>query len=474
MVKRDEKQLGFEEKYLKKMEKWSEAYKIRTDFVSKFKLKPEKTKGYFTLVGDTSATKTEGEQTNSDGTVVTGDTSGLPTAADYKGPANATAGNPWSPGKPYRSNMKGVIEATDKWNAQLVQWGKEFNINPIFMKMVMALESGGDANLRERGGNGVGLFQITPPNIDTPCDPSRLTDPKYNADIFCKVIHNEKVAQAKAKGSPLTVYEIAWRYNGKSAKGKPYADTVKELIEGVGRSANESIFFTAPDTKTPDNASMENIGGGPPKKSSISLRTMALTETPSITKEEIQKRAEAYHTYNSRTKPMYQVQRGKITPYRFIPPTLSRDGYAILRKNEAVEWNWQGWAPLPDKDFVHLGNPHENFYSPEAREMFSRILMKLGWNRIEVIQGFIPVNKQAPNSMHVAGLAMDIRVNNIMEALFVADTAWECGLRAIAIGGDRLDMDNPGFVHIDCGPAGRWQYGYHDEYNGPGTFAIRW
>ena len=246
---RNEKALKFEELYMDKMQKWKTAYKERTEFTSKFQLKPEKTKGLYSLAGDPNANK-EGEKkegAEGGGAVAGGaDYSGLPTIANYNGPDTSVTTT--SSGRPYRSGLKGNLEGTDKWNNKIMEWAKAWKINPMFIKITMALESGGDEKLQEKGGNhnyepGRGLFQITLGAVDGNYDRGKLFDPDYNAQCFIEVI-NGKIADAKRKGSPETVYEISWRYNGKPpGKITPYPKVVDEIMKGYGKDSAESIYY---------------------------------------------------------------------------------------------------------------------------------------------------------------------------------------------------------------------------------------
>jgi len=469
---RSDKEMSFQERYIKNMGLLKEAYKIRTEFASKFKLKPEKTKGYM-IVGDPAAEakpNADGSTAPTGGGVAVG---GLLTIDSYKGPDNSATQKRGGGGS-YRRGLKGNLAGTDKWNQKISEWAGKYNINPWFIKITMALESGGNEKLTESSHNtkyepGRGLFQITIGAVDIPVDRGRLFDPDYNMECFAKVTEG-KIKDAERKGSPLTVYEIAWRYNGKISNN-PYPDTFEEIMAGYGQSSKQSIRPSsggnAVAQANPDSGT-ENLGGGPPKKASVSsFRVMA---TPAE-RREATSFAMAIQSQQTRAYTPYVVPKAKIDGYRIRIPNQNRHGYVKDRSNEEVFWNKTGWRKL-DNRFIHLGQPYENFYSPEAAIAFEILLMKLQWDRLEVIKGFDP--KANTYNTHSIGIAMDIRVQNMYEAIYLADTAWTCGFRAIAIGGNGLSATSEGFVHIDCGPKAFWSLNHHDVYKGPGTFETDW
>jgi hypothetical protein len=154
---------------------------------------------------------------------------------------------------------------------------------------------------------------------------------------------------------------------------------------------------------------------------------------------------------------------------RYSPPNVPRSGYTRSRFEDVRLNGWNGWKPL-HSTFIHLGGPQENLYAPEAQVVFTRLKERLGWDKIKVVHGFQAKREEGIISTHNVGMAMDIYVENIYEAIYVADTAWVMGLRAVAIGGSELDESSPGFVHIDCGPKAFWPLNHHDVYKGIGTF----
>ena len=377
----------------------------------------------------------------------------LPTVSDYTGPEASTARNPWAKdkNKPYRANMKSVISSSDTWNPKCIEWGRKYNINPIFLKMVLGIESGGQPGLLEKGGNGKGLFQITPPNIDTPCDASRLLDPEYNMEILSKVVHNEKVRQAKASKSPLTIHEIAWRYNGKSANGKCYADTFGELVDGCKRSRNESIFFTDSPNKNSTNTNEKTEGG------STTIRNSSEAFTHIFKKEE-----ELIETH--------YPTRHEFKGEGFIAPNGNRREYAMNLFYERKKDMFKNCKKLNEEDYfmskkcvMRVANEFYPVLNSIVKDLRAESLYQ---DRIPVVEA---LNPSLEGSQHSWGGGIKIKSESREHAIRVADVVWRKGLRAVAIGGNFDNED--GFVHFDIGPAGYWQYDGQGVYQGP--FSLR-
>lgn len=77
------------------------------------------------------------------------------------------------------------------------------------------------------------------------------------------------------------------------------------------------------------------------------------------------------------------------------------------------------------------------------------------------------LNGRPDLNAHGWGGAIDIGTNGWDHALSVADLAWNLGMRAVQVGGSSLKRGG-GFVHVDIGPAGTYDYGY-GVYQGPGS-----
>lgn len=344
----------------------------------------------------------------------------LPTIADYKGPNKSATTRP--SGGSYRTSVHEAIKGSDKWNDKIVGWAKQHNLHPMLMKLIMAIESGGDKDLRERGGNGVGLFQITPPNIDTPCDTGRLTDADYNAEIFGKVIHNEKVKYFKVK----TCKETAEKYNGGGAWARSYANMFEEMMKGFGFDANAPLTYVAVEGK-----SGAQTGGGGSFNTSFPGGVQGAT-----------------------------IVNGKVN----APPAQNRGDYRT--KILAARKGYTGHQRLDASRFVSNLGGCTMMEAPEFIP-FVELLYNTMKAQNLLTNGKMLVNsayRPGDNDFHGCGMAIDIGVEgrSRARAYQIADMAYNLGFRAVQPGG--------GFVHIDIGPPGSWgDYPGYPPYKGPGS-----
>ncbi|HAN09308.1 MAG TPA: hypothetical protein DCP90_01700 [Clostridiales bacterium] len=145
------------------------------------------------------------------------------------------------------------VTGTDQWNTLIERVSKEEGIDPIFIKCVMAIESGGYQQAHNtKNSNGTqdyGLMQVNT-SWGSYFDYNKmLYDPEYAIRSGIQVVKC-KIASAEKSGEEPTAFEILWRYNGKSAKGKRYAERVIKLYENLsGKTENEMVL-----TQKPKNA----------------------------------------------------------------------------------------------------------------------------------------------------------------------------------------------------------------------------
>lgn len=172
----------------------------------------------------------------------TSDTSSaMKTSADYKGPD--TVGN--------RSGIGSSAAGTDKWNDMMVKLGKEKGIDPLFLKTIMIIESGGTEKaigpLLPNGDHAYGLFQIVPSKVDTPVDVNRLTDGEYNMNKSIDIMLNEKGGAAKRLGKKMSVAEMAHFWVGylNSSYSLFYVELASKIYAGFGGDPDSLI--TDPD-----------------------------------------------------------------------------------------------------------------------------------------------------------------------------------------------------------------------------------
>lgn len=171
----------------------------------------------------------------------TSDTSStLKTSADYKGPDTINTRSGWG------SSLAG----TDKWNSLMVKVGKEKGIDPLFLKVIMAIESAGTESAvgpPTQYGQALGLFQIIPGAVDTPVDANRLLTGEYNMKKAADIFLNEKANTAKRLGKKLSVVEMAHFWVGYANYDYPlnYREWARVLYAGFGGDPDSLI--TDPD-----------------------------------------------------------------------------------------------------------------------------------------------------------------------------------------------------------------------------------
>lgn len=470
-MSRTDKQLSYEERYKQKMEKYKEVYAVRTDFASKFKLKPEKTKGYYET-GDVEAVgPPKGDDKPSKGSKYTGT---MPTVDDYTGPE--TTG--------YQSNLPSRIKGTDKWNDLIVEVCEENGgVNPILVKCIMVNEQAGTPGGSVNGVGYVGIMQVNWNNWkkDSRLQGTSDSDVKFQIDCGVKELigkyKNTYQAWVKAGGKSAgkfrfnsdesakwEIYNVAWFYLGYTQAAEEYPKQLKAVYEGLGYSITDP-FYMSSDNKEKKEEKKED------KPAAKSMKFQVTRDLASIRANDSEANNPSLSIPVTYEPTIIPTQEGVIKNDKYVPPKVGRRGYAENRVYNASQTGWKGWKPL-DKSFIHLAGPQENLYSPEAHIAFQMLRRNLDREILKVIHGFEPNSKGNIFSMHHAGMAIDIYATNIYDALFIADTAWTLGLRAVAIGGSELDTSNPGFVHIDCGPQAFWPLNHHDVYKGPNTFRM--
>ena len=496
---RSDKQLNNETKYVNNMKKLSEAYKYRVEFASRFKLKMEKTKGYMEI-GDPSAVSSANGGTGEDGATGGGTFTGdMPTIDNYAGPD--AYHDPRFGNLLYQNGLRAKLKGTDQWNAAILKAGEEVGVNPVLIKCLMAVESGGKHSSTPNFVGCVGLMQVKVAEWSGKADVGRLkNDPEYNILIgtkhiktkidYLKTLRKKSMKYDSVFKIKVDVHGVSWLYNGyhvpsstnssnKWTNGLMYADQIVAMYGGFGLKGTDSAELKPAANASTATASAAPTGGGgnasavaasTPTVSSMTMKAMAEEEvTPALSELNIDNGNQLEYM-----PPMtIDVPIGRIKYGKFVAPVTPRNGYVEILRHNAFETKYKDYRRL-DERFVHVAGPQENLYLNEAATAFEYLLLKLKWKKLKIIQGFQPKYDNNTYSTHSAGIAMDIEVANIFEALEVADTAWEIGFRAVAIGGDRLNTTQKGFVHIDCGPKSFWSYAHHDVYKGPGTFDIQW
>jgi hypothetical protein len=439
---RTNEQLSYEQRYIDKMKEWADAYKSRTDFASKFKLKPEKTKGYYDT-GDPAALIPAGAgATPASGT--DGETAGTVSGDNNK----EKVWNYFASLKFTEAAVAGVmgniaVETGDTFNPKILQGGKGPGTGIIQWEDT---RTGGSGRWNEL------LAWAKSKGKDE-------WDIQTQLDWLWKEMQGRKMT-ADTYGKMTDVTSATETFEKKvEGAGKPNMPKRIQYAQGYLKKYGKGSSGTAIATSDSSAKSLSF----PVTRDIASIRSATTTDTSDlVVTMDFPKEADL----------IVHAPMGKIRGGRYVPPTVSRIGYVANRLYNAKQNQWKGWASIDNTRFIHLGGVQENLYAPEAQIAFSILYDNLRKDKIKVIQGFQPNKKENVWSMHNVGMAIDIYVDNIYDAIYVADTAWYTGFRAIAIGGDKLDGTNPGFVHIDTGPQGYWPLNHHDTYKGPQTFNI--
>lgn len=140
---------------------------------------------------------------------------------------------------------KNRVAGTDKWNDLILKVSLEEDIDPIFVKCIMALESAGDADLIHYNKNNTydsGLMQVNSTWASS-FDLQRLTT-DYEYAIRCGIkIIKLKIAAAERNGKIPTAHEVAWRYNGYCEAGRKYANKFITLYNDLSKNTEEQSII---------------------------------------------------------------------------------------------------------------------------------------------------------------------------------------------------------------------------------------
>lgn len=468
-----DKQNYNKERYIDRLKKGKEAYQVRKDFLKNFTLKATKPIS-------PGAKNVDGE--NFAGVANVKLNGNMPTISQYQGPDQYFD---QKIGRVYQTGIKSKVAGTDKWNDEIIKQAGKAGVNPLLVKVIMAVESGGEHDPTPNGSGYVGLMQVGQ-GIASATGLSWATiksDPASNIYAGCvelKQKHEYAQTVIKNAGSLYTkfknmgyelkadVHGCAWLYNGFSVPtqtsdkvhtgGYVYANQIAAMYAGFGRNAHVDTALTLNVLQNGSAPSLNSSGSGSTNNSvAPSARSLAASST-SAQELELDTTPDYYlrDDYNF----SYKVPIGSMKGDNFKAPSYIRARYIQDRKLSALFAEKDEYAPLPDNEFIHMGNIYENFYSPEARSAFISLKNRLGYRQVIVSRGYDP-NLTGVETTHSIGIAMDIYAATPEEATLIADTAWLIGIRAIAIG--------PKFVHVDVGPEACWNYDRLPAYRGPNT-----
>lgn len=140
------------------------------------------------------------------------------------------------------------LAGTDRWNDIIYKVSKEEEIDPVFVKCIMAIESAGTPGLTSKmnknGTYDYGLMQVNS-SWSSSFDMQRiLTDNEYAIRCGIKII-KRKIEAAERSGKDATVHEVAWRYNGYSSQGYKYAQRLSGMYEAISGMSRYTLVRTS-------------------------------------------------------------------------------------------------------------------------------------------------------------------------------------------------------------------------------------
>ena len=151
-------------------------------------------------------------------------------SSNYKGP-DATS---------YQSGFRARLKASDRWDPIILNVANQNKVDPLMLKVMVMMESSGDPTLTSSDGAGSrGLTQITPGNVGSSVDASRLFEPQYNLEMCCKILKNDqKLGAVKRRPASPSVKNMAHVWNGwvpsQGEDESPYANTFATIYKGFG------------------------------------------------------------------------------------------------------------------------------------------------------------------------------------------------------------------------------------------------
>ena len=447
---KNEKQTANEKKYVDKMGKWSEAYKARVNFISSFKLDPVKTKsGYDGMVVMTSgatttatgsAEKKDESNAAADGQIGSGGSAEAQTllkeALRWVGKVKYVFGAR-RPDQG-RSDCSGYVQYVFKQALNM-------NVGPTTLAQI---KYGKSITKEERLPGDIIFFQGTyRPGVSH-------VGIVINKDQFVHCGTSKGVGINNFTDSYFVKHFMCYRRflaNNGNSSSAPKADAkamIKELR--IMEEEAETIPFELSELYGVDleTIPLEGIAtdvGCPYYEAPSVAALMGYTPLDTVTID--------------------------TTAMHFQAPTMNRAAFLERRIRWAQQNKYANFESLNSEQFVHLDR-HDGFegnlYSPDAKLAFEILRLKSKRQKLEILSGF-RFSPEGLWSPHEAGIAMDIKVYGKEDARKLADVAWACGFRSIAIGGD-LDKGT-GFLHLDIGPRNEWGYDEVPVYSSPGRWS---
>lgn len=449
---RTDKQLSYEQRYQQKMQMWKDTYKTRTDFASKFKLDSKKAKGL--------STETQIKEAIQNG----GSTGSAEKVSDAASGTTVTVANASESAKKVLAVAQSLIgKIKYKFGASDPTTGYSdcSGFTSYVYKNAVGVDIGRSTDPQAKAGTLVNPRENAQPGDLILFQGTYRPGPSHVGIVYewPKIIHC---------GGNDGDTNVQW------AEVKPgnYYDkhflSIRRILTDVSSSSTSSNKTTAKamDVTTTTNEVVwdrTNEEG----TESMSLNGRLLTSTPDAPP--------------ATSGPLIDLL-SEIGAYKPITTNGTAGHIYISRDNRA---NWLAeriaWAKdtgfkyfdkLNPDSFVHIpwhDGFEGNLYSPDAIEAFEIFRLKCKREKLEILSGF-RYSPEGLLSPHEAGCAIDVRVYGAEEARKLADIAWSCGFRAIAIGGDLTN--ETGFIHLDIGPKSEWGYDDIPAYKGPGRWSL--
>ena len=128
-----------------------------------------------------------------------------------------------------------LVSGTDQYNDLLATVAVRNNIDPVFLKVLMSVESCGVVSVKS--GSYYGPFQISSSfGFDNNL---MMSDAEYAMQCACDVINCKANAVKNCNLEP-SIYYVAKFYNGSSAYGKKVSTIYEDLTDG---DSNVSIYL---------------------------------------------------------------------------------------------------------------------------------------------------------------------------------------------------------------------------------------
>lgn len=448
---RTDKQLSYEERYKDKMEKYKEVYKTRTDFASKFKLDLKKTKG---LSLETIVNNTEGSTNNGSAEKPEG------------GDGVTIEGGSELGRKIAKEAIQWVGKVTYVFGAADVEGGKSdcSGFTSYVFNKVANVNIGRATTAQNKVGT------LVKDREDALPGDLIMFQNTYRAGVshvgivvnWPNVVHcgsSKGVAYAEVKsGNYYDEHFLSIRRvisdNGSDTKK---TDTDNPTAKAIKAFATTSATPTNPLEDVPDEYGME----------SFLLNGKQPTTTPGSPADWVEPPLHWFGV-GATYKP---ITVNQVAEHIRIPK-----GKRSLFFHQRIVWGtstgFKQFEKLDPDHFVHIPR-HDGFegnlYSPDAAKAFEIFRLKSKREKLEILSGF-RFSPQGLISPHEAGCAIDVRVYGEEDARKLADIAWACGFRSIAIGGDI--EGGGGFIHMDIGPKNEWGYDNIPAYQGPGRWSL--